>query len=683
MQTVMIVGAGKRGMAMIQIIQDSIMLNVKAVIDLKEEAPGILWAKERGIQTASDWRPFIEEKVDIIIEVTGNQEVYREIRQASGKESVLIPTSVAYMLIKLFNDKEKLISKIQKETYKYNLIFNSIDDGMVVINNDENVILLNKSAERMIGIKMEDALGKRISTIIPNGMLPRVLRTRTIESNQEVILENDLKVISTRIPIIENNGLLIGAFSVFKDISEAVHMAEQITDLKEIETKLKAIFYSSDEAISVVDEEGIGIMINPAYTRITGLTENQVIGKPATTDIAVGESVHMKVLKTRRAVRGVAMLVGPNKKEVVVNGAPVIVDGKLKGSVGIIRDVSELKNLNRELHRAKQMIRTLEAKYSFEDIIGSSEVMKIAIEQAKLAAKTPATILLRGESGTGKELFAHAIHNGSDRKFNKFIRVNCASLSETLLESELFGYEDGAFTGAKRGGKKGLFEEADNGSIFLDEIGELSLSTQVKLLRVLQESEITRVGGTQSIPLNVRIIAATNVHLEKAMVDGKFREDLYYRLNQMPIFIPPLRKRKGDLKPLCIRLIEKINQEYGRNVEGVTKKALSRLEKHDWPGNIRELDNMIRRAIIFMNYNETFIDAEHLVDSSSEVESTAIIPSEGTLTERIEEYEKLIIEKTLAKNNGNKTKSAKELGLSIRNLYYKLEKYNLANSSMK
>ena len=632
MQTVMIVGAGKRGMAMIQIIQDSIVLDVKAVIDLKEEAPGILWAKERGIGTASDWRPFIKEKVDIIIEVTGNQEVYREIRQASGKESVLIPTSVAYMLIKLFNDKEKLISKIQKETYKYNLIFNSVDDGMVVINNDENVILLNKSAERMIGIKMEDALGKRISTIIPNGMLPRVLRTRTIESNQEVILENGLKVISTRIPIIENKGLLIGAFSVFKDISEAVHMAEQITDLKEIETKLKAIFYSSDEAISVVDEEGIGIMINPAYTRITGLTENQVIGKPATTDIAVGESVHMKVLKTRRAVRGVAMLVGPNKKEVVVNGAPVIVDGKLKGSVGIIRDVSELKNLNRELHRAKQMIRTLEAKYSFEDIIGSSEVMKIAIEQAKLAAKTPATILLRGESGTGKELFAHAIHNGSDRKFNKFIRVNCASLSETLLESELFGYEDGAFTGAKRGGKKGLFEEADNGSIFLDEIGELSLSTQVKLLRVLQESEITRVGGTQSIPLNVRIIAATNVHLEKAMVDGKFREDLYYRLNQMPIFIPPLRKRKADLKLLCIRLIEKINQEYGRNVEGVTKKALSRLEKYDWLGNIRELDNMIRRAIIFMNYNETIIDAEHLVDSSSEVESTAIIPSEGTLT---------------------------------------------------
>ena len=168
--------------------------------------------------------------------------------------------------------------------------------------------------------------------------------------------------------------------------------------------------------------------------------------------------------------------------------------------------------------------------------------MKIAIDQARLAAKTPATILLRGESGTGKELFAHAIHNASDRKYNKFIRVNCAALSETLLESELFGYEEGAFTGAKRGGKRGLFEEADNGSIFLDEIGELTMHIQVKLLRVLQENEITRVGGTKPISLNVRVIAATNVNLEKGMANGSFREDLYYRLNQMPIYIPALKK---------------------------------------------------------------------------------------------------------------------------------------------
>ncbi|WP_428909040.1 sigma 54-interacting transcriptional regulator [Niallia sp. Krafla_26] len=687
MQNVMVVGAGKGGMAILQLVQDSIVLNVQAVIDLKADAPGIQWAKECGIETSSDWRPFVNEKIDMIIEVTGNEEVYRDLRKAFSRETVLIPTSVARMLIKLFKDKERLISKIQQETYKYNLIFNSVDDGMMVINNDEKVILLNHIAEKLIGIPREEALGKHISTIVPKSELPRVLRTRTIESNREVQLPNGLSVISTRIPIIDKNGLLMGGFSVFKDISQAVSMAEEITDLKEVQTKLEAIFYCSDEAISVVDETGIGIMVNPAYTRITGLSEEQVIGKPATIDIAVGDSVHMKVLKTRRAVKGVPMLVGPHKREVVVNGAPIIVDGKLKGSVGIIRDVSELKNLDRELYRAKQMIRTLEAKYSFDDIIGSSDVMKIAIEQAKLAAQTPATILLRGESGTGKELFAHAIHNASDRKFNKFIRVNCASLSESLLESELFGYVEGAFTGAKRGGKKGLFEEANNGSIFLDEIGELSLNTQVKLLRVLQENEITRVGGTEAISLNVRVIAATNENLEKAMANGEFREDLYYRLNQMPIFIPPLRKRKEDINSLCIRLIEKINGEYGRNVEGITKSALSRLLHYEWPGNIRELDNIIRRAIIFMNYNEKLVDSKHIFELGNQPPTDSETPidlhSEATLSQRLEEYEKIIIRKTLEKNSGNKTKTAKELGLSVRNLYYKLEKYNLANNSMK
>ena len=228
----------------------------------------------------------------------------------------------------------------------------------------------------------------------------------------------------------------------------------------------------------------------------------------------------------------------------------------LKGSVGVIHDVSEIKTLTAELNRARQIIRTLEAKYTFDDIIGTSEQMLVALEQAKLGAKTPATILLRGESGTGKELFAHAIHNESDRKYNKFIRVNCAALSESLLESELFGYEEGAFTGARRGGKR-TFEEANNGSIFLDEIGELTQSTQAKLLRVLQEKEIIRVGGAKAISVNVRIIAATNVNIEKAMAEGAFREDLYYRINRYPISIPPLRQRKEDIEALSIRLIEK------------------------------------------------------------------------------------------------------------------------------
>ncbi|WP_377802100.1 sigma-54 interaction domain-containing protein [Bacillus benzoevorans] len=572
------------------------------------------------------------------------------------------------------------------ESMIHELIFNSTNDGMIVINNDEKIILYNKSAEKMIGEESFAVIGKHIHEVIPSSKLPRVLRTRRIETNQEIRLNNGRKIISARFPIIDENGRLNGALSVFKDITDAVRLAEEITNLKEVETKLQAIFNSSDEAISVVDENGYGMMINPAYTRITGLAASQIIGKPATTDIAEGESVHMKVLQTRRAVRGVSMKVGPNKKEVIVNGAPVIVDGKLKGSIGVIRDVSEIQDLSRELHKARQIIRTLEAKYTFEDIIGTSTEMKTSIGQAKLAAKTPATILLRGESGTGKEMFAHAIHDESERKYNKFIRVNCAALSESLLESELFGYEEGAFSGAKRGGKRGLFEEAQNGSIFLDEIGDLPLNTQVKLLRVLQENEITRVGGTKPTSLNVRVIAATNVNLEKGMLNGSFREDLYYRLSRMPIYIPPLRERKDDIKPLAERLIEKMNQEYGRNVEGLTNAAHTRLMAYHWPGNVRELENIIGRAMIFMNKNETFIDENHLHGMtnvlSSEKKAQESMGTNRTLSERIEEFEKKIIMEALEQQNGNKTLTAKSLGLSVRNLYYKLEKYHLANNDV-
>lgn len=453
---------------------------------------------------------------------------------------------------------------------------------------------------------------------------------------------------------------------------------------------LEAIIQSSDEAISVVDEHGTGIIINPAYTRLTGLTREQVVGKPATADISEGESMHFKVLQTRKPVRGVRMKVGPNGRDVLVNVAPIIVDGILKGSVGVIRDVSEIQALTEELHKARQIIRTLEAKYTFEDIIGSSDEMHFAVEQAKLGAKTPATVLLRGESGTGKELFAHAIHNASNRKYNKFIRVNCAAIAVSLLESELFGYEEGAFSGAKRGGKRGLFEEANNGSIFLDEIGELSTETQAKLLRVLQENEIVRVGGTKPIPINVRVIAATNVNLEKGMAEGRIREDLYYRINKLPIQIPPLRDRKEDIPLLCYHLLKKINQDYGRNVEGLTDAALEYLSSYEWPGNVRELENILGRAIINMNFNEVIVDVHHIPHLETKMiykkESIAPIAisleNSRTLTEMIEEFEAKVIYSELNKNKGNKTKTAKDLGISLRNLYYKIEKHKIAYNGM-
>jgi len=678
MQQILIVGAGKGGLAILGMLQQT--ARIIAVIDRNANAPGIRRAKELGIPTGANWQDFLTDTIDLVIEVTGDIEVFKSINEARGKDTIVVPGGVAYMISTLMEEREELIHQLKNETYKHDLIFNSSGDGMIVVNAAAEVTLFNRSAAKIIGISPEEVIGKHIHDVIPSSRLPYIMKTKRIETNQELTLENGLKVITTRIPMIDEHDRVIGSFAVFKEITEVVRLAGEITNLKEIQTMLEAIIQSSDEAISVVDENGRGIMINRAYSRITGLTEEEVIGKPATADIYEGESMHMKVLETRRPVRGVAMRVGPNRKEVIVNVAPIIVDGKLKGSVGVIHDMSEIQSLNRELIKARQIIRTLEAKYTFEDIIGNSEEMNLAIEQARLGAKTPATVLLRGESGTGKELFAHAIHNESDRKFNKFIRVNCAAITESLLESELFGYEEGAFSGAKRGGKRGFFEEANNGSIFLDEIGELPANTQAKLLRVLQEKEIVRVGGTKAIPINVRVIAATNINLEKAIANGTFREDLYYRLNRMPIHIPPLRMRKEDIPLLCDRLIHKINQDYGRNIEKVSISATRKLLSYSWPGNVRELENVLGRAIIFMNYHELEIQEYHLpefVGGQIEINedfSTDSIQVE-TLANQLHKYEMNIIKETLVKVNGNKTLAAKCLGISVRSLYYKLEKF--------
>ncbi|MBP1950404.1 sigma 54-interacting transcriptional regulator [Virgibacillus litoralis] len=687
MKRVLIVGAGKGGSTLLEILYNTDRMKIVGVVDRNSTAPGLKKAKKYGIPSDYTWENWINKDIDIIIEATGDEKVLEELLERRNRKTVVIPGTVAYIISELFEEKESLLDRLRIQTDNQELILNNIRDGMIVINNQEIVQFVNKGAERIVGISKDKFKGQDIKNIIADTRLPHVLRSRRREVNQKLVLENDKKVITTRIPIINADDRLIGAFAVFKDITEVMNLAEENTDLKEIKTMLEAIIQSSDEAITVVDENGTGIMINPAYTRITGLKEADIVGKPATADISEGESMHMKVLKTRRGVRGVRMKVGPAKKDVLVNVAPVIVDGKLKGSVGVLHDVSEIQSLTSELKRARQIIRNLEAKYTFDDIIGPSSEMKIALEQAKVGAKTPATVLLRGESGTGKELFAHAIHNESDRKHNKFIRVNCAAIAETILESELFGYEEGAFSGAKQGGKKGLFEEANHGSVFLDEIGELSLHMQAKLLRVLQEQEIVRVGGTDPITIDVRIITATNVNLEKAIMNKKFREDLYYRLNRLPIYIPSLKERINDLPSLIEHLIRKINQDYGRNVQAINYDASEYLKNYHWPGNVRELENMIGRAMIYMDMNEEVIKKEHIPnlltspDSSKdkmEVDGTA----NKTLQDAVEHYEKEFIRNVFKENNYNKTQTAKELNVSIRNLYYKLEKYKIEKDDM-
>ena len=681
LQNVLIIGGGIGGTAILKLLLTAEFFRVQRVVDIDETAQAIQIAKKYDISTSTEWQPYLTNNLHIIFDLTGQPDVFEELLKARPKRTVLIPGAVANMLIRLLREKDHFIKMIREESHKQQLIFNSIDEGMIGIDSKGNVNFFNKSAERMTDISIDQAIGKPIYEVIPSSELLRIFETGRTELNKELTLSNGLKIVTSRFPVIDEKDQRIGAFAVFKDISEVVNLAGEITNLKEIQTMLQAIIQSSDDAISVVDEEGKGLLINPAYTRITGLETDDIIGKPATTDISEGESIHLKVLQMRKPIRGVNMRVGPLKREVIVNVAPIIVNNRLKGSVGVIHDMTEIRSLMKELDRARSIIRTLESKYTFDDIIGDSNEMRISIQQAKLAADTPVTVLLRGESGTGKELFAHAIHSSSDRKYKKFIRVNCAAIAEHLLESELFGYEEGAFTGAKRGGKRGLFEEANNGSIFLDEIGELSSNTQAKLLRVLQESEIVRVGGTKSITLDVRVIAATNINMEKAMLEGKFREDLYYRLNRMPIQIPPLRNHKQDIPAIADRLLVKLNQEYGRNVEGISQSALQRLGVYSWPGNVRELENIISRGMIFMKPTESVLDDHHLpfsIMNQPEQESSQPLQEILPLVDQMDRMEKEILSSALKLAKGNKSKTAKQLGISLRTLYYKLEKYELA-----
>lgn len=681
MKNVLIIGAGKGGTALINIIRSTASMKISAVIDHNQDAKGLTLARELHIKTGSDWREWVDKNIDIIMEATGDETVLKDIITSKDKNTVVIPGAVAYIISELFDEKNELLEQIKQQSDRQELILNHIRDGMIVIDNQQTVQFVNKQAEEIVGCSREDFLGKHIREVITNSRLPEVLSTQVKEINKKFELNNGKQIISTRIPIITDNGHLVGAFTVFKDITEVMKLAEENTDLIEVKNMLEAIIKSSYEAISVVDEIGNGIMINPAYTRITGLAEQDVIGKPADVDIYEGESMHMKVLQTGKAFHGVRMKVGQYKKEVIVNVAPIIVNNTVRGSVGVLHDVTEIKSLTRELKRAQQIIRSLEARYTFDDVIGSSPELRLALEQAKVGARTPATVLLRGDSGTGKELFAHAIHNESVRKHNIFIRVNCAAIDEYLLESELFGVEADTSDKSKQDIKIGVFEEANHGSVFLDEIGELSLKMQAKILHMLQENEIVRVGGTEPIKVDVRIITATNINLEKAIMNRTFREDLYYRLNRLPIFIPSLSERTADIAELSHHLIQKLNVDYSRSVRSISDEALHLLEHYHWPGNVRELENVLGRAMIYMDMQEETIKKEYLPklehSTGKEKRASLLFSNTEPLNEAVEKFEKEYIYDVYKSNSFNKTKTAQALDISIRNLYYKIEKYQL------
>ena len=315
----------------------------------------------------------------------------------------------------------------------------------------------------------------------------------------------------------------------------------------------------------------------------------------------------------------------------------------------------------------------LKERYDFSHIVGTSGPMRQVFEQITRVAATNTTVLIRGESGTGKELIAHAIHYSSERARKAFVKVSCAALPDSLIESELFGYERGAFTGATAR-KKGRFELADGGTLFLDEIGDVNLSTQVKLLRVLQEREFERLGGTAAIEANVRLVAATNTDLEKAIAAGTFREDLYYRLNVFTIFVPPLRERKTDILLLADHFLEKYAIEHGRNIKRISTPAIDMLMAYHWPGNVRELQNIIERAVLVCD--AAVVHGHHLPPTLQTSEASGTVTG-MSLSNAVAAYEKDLIQDALKTTRGNRVKAAMLLASTERIISYKVKKYHI------
>jgi len=457
---------------------------------------------------------------------------------------------------------------------------------------------------------------------------------------------------------------------------------EELLEFKRIQGELSAILNSMQEAIEVCDINGIIKYVNPAFTRITGISESERIGQnilEVSPDGALAT-----VLKSGKLIFGQRTKVGGSNADVVSNCTPIVVDGKMEGAVVAFQPFTDIMNLMEELKKSTTIIENLTdklgqvttSKYTFEDILGNSAELKKCIKLAERSAQSNSTVLLLGESGTGKELFAHAIHAASMRRENPFIKVNCAAIPETLLESEFFGYAKGAFTGAVKQ-KIGKFELAHGGTIFLDEVGDMSLLLQGKLLRVLQEMEFERVGGTQTIKVDVRVIAATNRNLRELIRQGNFREDLYYRLNVVEITIPPLRVRKGDLPLLVNNLLVKFNRKLGKRVKGLTKEAEEVLLSYDWPGNIRELENVFERVMV--TTDEEVLTKKHLIQHVNQFRNSHerdidLMP--------IDQMEEMLIRKALAKYGNTvegKRKAAQVLNISLATLYNKLKKVKLLN----
>lgn len=420
------------------------------------------------------------------------------------------------------------------------------------------------------------------------------------------------------------------------------------------------------------------LLVNETFAEILGVDRDSIIGQPIQKIVPKSRLPH--TVKTGEA--NLCELCMVNNKEMISMRVPIYSNGKIIGAmaktlfldISTARLLTDMISLNEDTARSSSKY---QSKYTLDDIIGNNRrIVRLKTWSAQVANNS-SNVLIIGESGTGKELFAHAIHHAGIRRNYPFIRINCASIPENLIESELFGYEEGAFTGALKGGKKGKFELAHKGTIFLDEIGEMPLSMQTKLLAFLQEREFERVGGSDPIHSDAWIIAATNIDLEKAVAEGRFREDLYYRLNVVTFMLPPLRDRIDDIEPLVNHLIPKLNNKLNTSIEGIEPDALDLLMNYHWPGNVRELENLLERAINLAHLDQArLLLPEHFPTLLRK--NTQRNTKPATLSAAVESLEYQLIMNTLRSNNYNKTVTAKQLNIHPSVLYRKLKKYNIS-----
>ncbi|MBS4536955.1 sigma 54-interacting transcriptional regulator [Clostridium sp. D2Q-11] len=557
-------------------------------------------------------------------------------------------------------------------------VLEHMDEAIVGIDAEGKIIIINKKAETYLEVSYKDNIGKKVTEIISNTPIMNILSDSKPQFNQK-FKYNNKEFLVNRIPIIKDSETL-GAISIFKDMTEFMEMNERMIKDESYIDVLNTILDTVNEWVVVVDDNGIIQMMSKAYKEF--LKEPEPEGKHVT-DVIENTRMHIVAKSGTREVGEIQEIKG---NKMIPMRIPIKKEGKVVGAVGKVMfkdlgDFQMIKNKVQELEKELEYYKSeydnnRSAKYTFNSIIGvTDEIMELK-RIGERVAKSKSNVIITGESGTGKELFAHAIHNASNRRLGPFVRINCAAIPGELLESELFGYEEGAFTGAKRGGKKGKFEIANGGTILLDEIGDMPLNMQAKLLRVLQEKEFESVGGNVVKDLDVRIITSTNKNLRKLVEEKKFREDFYYRLNVVTLNLPPLRERKEDIKELALSLKNKLTKKLGIYVEGISKRTIEYLENYDWPGNIRELENVIERAINLLD-SELIIEPHHLPERITRNRAQNIYTGKKKLKTVLDEVERDMIIEYLKRNDGNKNQTAKVLGISRVSLYKKLDKYNL------